>query len=254
MILLPPLLGLPWERPRNGDGLGVLEPFAVTGSPLTKVVGQPVLVRWGVRNSGDSSGLFEMNLGAPAFVRSGPLVVNAGADTPVSLAWATGAVAPGPYTVTIQVNELTAQGVFAGNLAADSFSITISAPAPAPAPGPFDVGQWVNLTIGGATKFLIRSPSWDLVVYSEIGQDVQWGYFQQSSGPTMPRPVPLGAGTPVGSGFSVGNWVRHGNLDAVIIGGWAGGARLAHAEPWGQAFQSWLIPAGPPPWVSHVTL
>ena len=67
-----------------------------------------------------------MNLGAPAFVRSGPLVGNANADTPVSLAWATGAVAPGTYTVTIQVNELTAQGVFARNLGTDTFPVTLT--------------------------------------------------------------------------------------------------------------------------------
>ena len=130
---LPPLLGFPWERQPNGQGLGVLEPFAVTGSPLTKAPGQPVLVRWGVWNTGGSSGLFEMNLGAPAFLRTGPLVINAGADTPVSLAWATEAVAPGTYTVTIQLNKLTPQGVFDGNLGTDSFTLIINAPAPLPA-------------------------------------------------------------------------------------------------------------------------
>jgi hypothetical protein len=72
-------------------------------------------------------------VGAPAYLRSGPLVVNPGQDVPLALVWNTGSVVPGTYTVTIQINELTPQGVFARNLGTDSFPLTISSPAPAPA-------------------------------------------------------------------------------------------------------------------------
>lgn len=130
LLRLPPLLGFPWERRPNEQGLGVLEPFVVSGAPLTKVQGQPVLVRWGVRNSGGSPAFFELYLtdraGALRFVRTGPLQVNAGADTPVSLAWQTGLLAPGTYSITIAIDEVTSTGTFIRNLAAEDFSVTLT--------------------------------------------------------------------------------------------------------------------------------
>ena len=151
-----------------GKGVGLLP-------GLIKVVGQPVLVRAVVRNSGNAPGHFEMNLGAPAFVRSGPLVVNANADTPVSIGWATGAVAPGTYTVTIQVNELTAQGVFVRNLGSENFPITLR-PAPL-----FVVGSRVRWVVGGYPLGFLGTVT-ELGPYSlEPGPhgDLGWQYVVQ---------------------------------------------------------------------------
>ena len=118
-----------------GKGVGLLP-------GLIKVVGQPVLARAMVRNSGNVPGHFEMNLGAPAFLRTGPLQAAAMLAAPVSMGWATGSVAPGDYMVTIQVNELTAQGVFVGNLGSENFPVTFR-PAPL-----FVVGSRVRWVIG----------------------------------------------------------------------------------------------------------
>ena len=129
LLRLPPLLGLPWERPRNGDGLGMLESFAVTGAPLTKLVGQPVRVRWGVRNTGGASGYVELYLKLfPWFARTGPLVAAANTDTLVSLGWQTGEIPAGTHTVTIRMDEVTPLGVYVRNLGTDAFLVTFSAP------------------------------------------------------------------------------------------------------------------------------
>ena len=133
---LPRLFGLPWEQ-GNGNGapaLLELAPFVATGSPLTKTVGQPIAVQWAVRNSGGSRGVAEIYLtnrttGAARFLRSGPLWITTGPDSPVSLIWDTTGIAAGTYSITIALDEVTPEGAFVRNLAAEDFSVTVSAPA-----------------------------------------------------------------------------------------------------------------------------
>ena len=127
---LPRLFGLPWERQANGAGPGALGFLVATGSPLTKTVGQPIAVQWAVRNSGGSQGVAEIYLtnrttGAARFLRSGPLLVNTGADVPVSLSWNTAGMAPGVYSITIAIDEVTSEGAFVRNVQAEDFDLTL---------------------------------------------------------------------------------------------------------------------------------
>lgn len=113
--------------------LAVGSPRAVTGSPLTKIPGEFVPVTWAVRNSGNLQGIAEIYLtnrttGAARFLRSGPLAINANADVPVSLLWNTSGVAPGTYSITIALDEVTSGGGFVRNIAAEDSVITLLSP------------------------------------------------------------------------------------------------------------------------------